>query len=30
MTDKFNKVYSASVEPEEFILLNETGFEQTI
>jgi len=30
MRDKFNKVYSVSVEPDEFLLLNETGFEQTI
>ncbi len=25
MTDKFNKVYSVSVELDEFLLLNETG-----
>ena len=30
MPNKFNKVYSVSVEPDEFLLLNETGFEQTI
>ncbi len=30
MLDKFNKVFSISVEPDEFLLLNETGFEQTI
>ena len=30
MSDKFNKVLSVSVEPDEFLLLNETGFEQTI
>ncbi|CAM4371300.1 hypothetical protein [Pseudoalteromonas ostreae] len=30
MSDKFNKVFSVSVDPDEFLLLNETGFEQTI
>ena len=30
MPNKFNKVYSVSVEPDEFLLLNEMGFEQTI
>lgn len=30
MTDKFNKVYSVSVEPDEFLSLNGTGAEQTI
>ncbi len=30
MTDKFNKVFSVSVDPDEFLLLNETGFEQAI
>lgn len=30
MTDKFSKVFSVSVDPDEFLLLNETGFEQTI
>ncbi|WP_241232333.1 hypothetical protein [Pseudoalteromonas sp. Xi13] len=30
MTNKFNKVYSVSVEPDEFLSLNGTGFEQTI
>ncbi|TMP88530.1 hypothetical protein CWC05_03615 [Pseudoalteromonas ruthenica] len=30
MSDKFNKIYSVSVDPDEFLLLCETGFEQTI
>ena len=30
MIDKFSKVFSVSVDPDEFLLLNETGFEQTI
>ena len=30
MLYKFNKVYSVSVEPDEFLLLNETGLGQTI
>ncbi|MBU2971340.1 hypothetical protein KO527_18515 [Pseudoalteromonas sp. C2R02] len=30
MEVKFSKVFSVSVEPDEFLLLNETGFEQTI
>lgn len=30
MSDKFNKVFSVSVDADEFLLLNETGFEQTI
>ena len=30
MTNKFNKVYSVSVEPDEFLSLNETRFIQTI
>ena len=29
-TNKFNKVYSVSVEPDEFLSLNETRFIQTI
>ncbi|WP_165381074.1 hypothetical protein [Pseudoalteromonas sp. CO325X] len=30
MSEKFNKIYSVSAVPDEFLLLNETGFEQTI
>lgn len=30
MTDKFSKVFSVSIDPDEFLLSNETGFEQTI
>ncbi|ATG77642.1 hypothetical protein [Pseudoalteromonas sp. 1_2015MBL_MicDiv] len=30
MLEEFSKVYSVSVEPDEFLLLNETEFEQTM